>query len=801
MTTDVTAPAGSAPGKEAVQETRQAAAEPGGTDPGKASAAPAEPAASEAVATESADPGAPAPAGNRPTADAANGDGSEERATVGEAAEDRGAAADSGSAADAAAGPCLDGDASEATPSDASAPAAAPPAPAGSAASAAAAPAAPQGSATPAARAPDEQPTQTFAAVGSQAGRTPGAPARPGAAPVGGPWDVAATQVIPVSAATGPARTEQPTDRIVARAAGGVEQPTERIQMPPTGRPPAGAAGRPRRRKRLLIGAAVVGLLAVLYTADVLLSLGSVPRGVKVAGLEVGGLSRADAEQQLRAAIGPRTTQPVTVTAGEVQSEIDPRTAGLKVDWTATLDQAGSQPLNPITRITSFFTTREVGVVNTADERSVTTAMEQLAPLVDTPPTEGNVRFEGTTPIPVEPVDGRKLDVAAAVKVLERDWASGRPVDLPLIPLPAATTVDDVQQAIDTVAVPAVSAPVTITGEGAQATLTPTAIASALSFRADPEGSPKLVPEINIETVTDAVKPQLASTEKPGRDASIDFSSGSPVVVPSQDGRGVDYDATFKDLLTVLTSKNSPRQVTAVYADQPAKLTTDELNKLGIVGEISSFTTGGFAADSGRNIRRAAEQINGTIVKPGETLSLNAVTNPRNRANGYVEAGIIEDGHPARGVGGGVSQVATTLYNAAYFAGMVDVAHKEHSYYISRYPVAREATVFDNVIDLKFRNDGPTGVLIQTIWTPRNLTVKMFGTKRYEVTSTTGPRTNQTPPSTVTIPAGKPCSPSQGAPGFTATDTRTLRNLQTGATRSETRTVKYNPSPIVVCGG
>ncbi|MFC5996046.1 VanW family protein [Pseudonocardia hispaniensis] len=594
---------------------------------------------------------------------------------------------------------------------------------------------------------------------------------------------------------------EQPTERIVARGAGGgMEQPTEQIRVLGPGNPPSPGEGRPRRRKRLLIGAAVVGLLAALYAADVLISLGSVPRGVTVAGLEVGGLSRADAEQTLRAAIEPRTRQPITVVAGDVHSEVDPRTAGLKVDWTATLDQAGSQPLNPITRIISFFTTREVGVVNSADERSVTTAMEQLAPLVDIPPTEGDVRFEGLTPVPVEPANGRQLDVAAAVTALERDWASGRPVELPLISLSPISTVADVQQAIDTVATPAVSASVTIAGEGAQATLTPQVIASALSFRADPAASPKLVPEINIQTVSDALKPQLAATERPGKDASIDLSSGSPVVVPSQDGRGVDYEATLKDLLTVVTSQDGPRSITAVYAEQPAKLTTEQLNNMGIVGEISSFTTGGFAADSGRNIRRAAEQINGTIVKPGETFSLNAATNPRNAANGYVEAGIIEDGHPARGIGGGVSQVATTLYNAAYFAGMVDVAHREHSYYISRYPVAREATVFDDLIDLRFRNDGPTGVLIQTIWTPHSLTVKMFGTKRYEVTSTTGPRTNPTSPNTVTIPAGKPCIPSQGAPGFTATDTRTLRNVQTGETRRETRTVKYNPSPTVVCG-
>ena len=86
------------------------------------------------------------------------------------------------------------------------------------------------------------------------------------------------------------------------------------------------------------------------------------------------------------------------------------------------------------------------------------------------------------------------------------------------------------------------------------------------------------------------------------------------------------------------------------------------------------------------------EQVNGAIVRPGETFSLNGYTGPRTAATGYVDAGIIDHGRPSRGIGGGISQFATTLYNATYFAGMTDVEHKEHSYYISRYPAAREAT-------------------------------------------------------------------------------------------------------------
>jgi vancomycin resistance protein YoaR len=615
--------------------------------------------------------------------------------------------------------------------------------------------------------------------------------------------DATATQVLPSRPAV-PA--ESPTERIrlplpaadPAPAVPGVER-----VPPPVGPPPAAPAPEPapprRARRRLLVVAGVVAALGVAYGADLLFSSGSVPRGTTVAGVSVGGLSLADAEQTLRTQIEPRTTRPVSVTAGEARSELDPRVAGLAVDWSATLDRAGAQPLNPITRITSFFDSREVGVATSTDRAALDAALAQMAPIVNKAPVEGTVKFDGVTPVAVDPVPGQELNASAAADVLERDWANGGSIALPLNTLPALTTPDDVATAIAKVATPAVSAPVTVLGEnGAEGTITPAVIASALSFRADQTG---LVPAINTGAVTDALKPQLAASEKPGRDAKLDFGSGVPVIVPSQDGRGIDYPATLKDLLPVLTGTDK-REITAVYADQPAKLTTDQLKALSINGVIGEFQTGGFAADSGLNIKRAAEQVNGTIVQPGETFSLNALTNPRDAAHGYVEAGIIENGHSARGVGGGVSQVATTLYNAAYFAGMTNVEHKEHSFYISRYPAGREATVFDNIIDLKFRNDNPTAIMIQTTWTPSSLNVKIFGSKIWEVTSASGPRTSPTEPTPITIPAGEQCTPSKGAPGFTITNTRTLKNVQTGAVRTDpTRTVKYNPSPIVICGG
>ncbi len=562
--------------------------------------------------------------------------------------------------------------------------------------------------------------------------------------------------------------------------------------------------------RRLLVPAAVLTLLLLTYLFDLLLTRGDIPRGTVVTGVDIGGLSKTAAAGKLRAAFEPLKDRPVPVRAGNdahpIETNLQPVAAGLRVDYPATLAATGGQPLNPFTRLGSLFSTREREVVAQDDNGALSDALEAVGTLVHRDPTDGGVRFAGTVPTAVRPAPGADLDVPAAVAEVRREWLAGAPIVLPLRPTEPTGKITDatIQQTIDEVAKPAVSGDVRVVGDGRQAFLVASTVATALTFT--PDGAGGLKPVLDLPKVQEVLRPQLASTERPGKDATVELVGDSPEVVSSTDGHGVDYPATLAGLLDVLKHPSvatSPdaRRITAVYADLPAKLTTAQVHALGIKDLVSSFSTSGFAKESGENIKRAAAAINGKIVQPGETFSLNDATVPRDAAQGYIDAGIIQDGHPARGIGGGVSQLATTLYNAAYFAAMTDVAHKEHSYFISRYPPAREATVYEGAIDLKFRNDSPTGILIQTIWTPSSITVKFFGTKHFEVTSTQGDRTNPEDPQTITVPAGQPCNPSEGGPGFTTSDTRTLRNLETGEITSSTRRVKYKPSPKIVCAG
>lgn len=557
------------------------------------------------------------------------------------------------------------------------------------------------------------------------------------------------------------------------------------------------AGGRRTPRRAVLIAAAVLGLLGLVYCVDLAMSSGKIPRGITVAGVPVGGMAPTAAEQQLRDQVQPRLTHPIRLLAGDVKTTIDPQRSGLSVDWAATLKQAGSQPLNPWTRLTSWWRIRPVAVVTIADRPTLTVALKELRTQIDREPIEGTIRFAGTRPVAVEPQSGQHLDVPAAVDRVLALGVRGGTVEVPVSTQPVRTTHDGIQTALRDIVEPAVSGPVTVTGDGHDAVLTPETVATALRFTPDSQGG--LTTTIDNPTVIAALNPQLEPTQRPAKNAQILIQNGAPVVLPSADGRGIDWAGSLLPLLGVLHNSGAQRTLAASYLTLPPTLSTAQANSLGITTALGTFTTGGFAADSGHNIRRVAEQVNGALVRPGETFSLNGYTGPRTAATGYVDAGIIDHGRPARGIGGGISQFATTLYNASYFSGMTDIEHKEHSYYISRYPAAREATVFEGAIDVKFRDDATTGILIQTAWTPSEVTVTLWGTKHVDVESITGPRTDFTEPKTETI-HGQPCVATSGARGFTVTDTRVIRDARTHAEVSRhTRKVRYDPVPHVIC--
>ena len=175
------------------------------------------------------------------------------------------------------------------------------------------------------------------------------------------------------------------------------------------------------------------------------------------------------------------------------------------------------------------------------------------------------------------------------------------------------------------------------------------------------------------------------------------------------------------------------------------------------------------------NLVTASNTINGTLLKPGETFSLNGILGERTEAKGYREGYVIESGRLVKGVGGGISQVSTVVYNLAWFAGATLVEHTPHTFYISRYPEGREATVYWPTVDNKFTNSTPHGMLIQTWVADSQVHGRVWSTKVYDVEALKGPRTNVRPARPSSTTRSPACPQPEMVPGFDVTVTRVIK--------------------------
>lgn len=150
--------------------------------------------------------------------------------------------------------------------------------------------------------------------------------------------------------------------------------------------------------------------------------------------------------------------------------------------------------------------------------------------------------------------------------------------------------------------------------------------------------------------------------------------------------------------------------------------------------KVGEFTTRhGCCEARVTNIHRIADIVRGAYLLPGDTISLNEYVGPRTRAKGFVAAGAIRYGRLNPEVGGGVSQFATTIFNAAYFAGLELLEYRSHSLYFDRYPFGREATISNPQPDLVFGNTTDYPILIWTSYTETSITVTMWSTKHIGV--------------------------------------------------------------------
>lgn len=550
------------------------------------------------------------------------------------------------------------------------------------------------------------------------------------------------------------------------------------------------------KRVGLAIGLFLLLLLG-LYGVDTALAQGTVPRGTTVGGVTIGGMKPAAAREKLDSAFAYR---PVTVKGNDMLATIDPEAAGLAPDWDATIAAAGTPSLNPITKVTSFFTTTEVPIQSEVDRPRFNPAMEKVAGELTRQPADGGLELVDGKPHRIAPVVGQNVAPSTVGDAVVSGWLNPDGVDVDVTEVPPAIGDDEIDAAEKGPAKNALAGDIVAHGTDKVDGIIPTArMGEIVTFvpRVGDSAHAALEAEVNVDRAREILFENLQTTEVSMKNATITLTGGGRSVTPHTDGTVVDWEKTL-DTFPDRVTGTAPKTFDVAYKPEPATFTTEAANAATFNDVVGSFTTGGFSGPSGTNIALVARTVNGAIVAPGETFSLNGYTGPRGTAQGYVSSGVILNGHADTAVGGGISQFATTLYNASYFSGMTDIAHTPHSYYISRYPAGREATVYEGAIDLVFRNDTPDPVLIEAGVSGGEVTVTFKGTKSRNVQSISGGKWAYTQPQPMSV-SGSSCSPSSGAPGFTTSDTRIITDLAGNEIGRDSTTTVYDPVPIVRC--
>ena len=544
------------------------------------------------------------------------------------------------------------------------------------------------------------------------------------------------------------------------------------------------AASAPRS---VLIGlgalATVVAAVALLTFVERRIYAGRVLPGVEVDGVSSSGRHEGYVYDKLTRLGAKLAAAPVRVRIGDRVLSADPSLLDLDVDARATAQEAFEQGRHGSWLSQLAGTARRwvrpdhIQLHVVYDDDRLEGMLDGWSAQTGDAAIEGGLRFEGSRVVPIEPKSGTGILRAQARAALVRMLASA---DRPVLTLPVGT----IHPQLDSGAVTAAATrartllrgDVTLLTGKASVRVSPSQLASAMGTEV---AGNTLDVTVDPDRLHAALAGSLAPLEQPPVDATFAVTEQNTVnVIPSQDGRAIDMPAVARAIL------RGERRINAPLRDAAPKHDTAWAKSLGIVRQVSSFTTE-YPAGQTRvvNIHRGADLLNNTVVEPGRIFSLNDTIGPRTQARGFVTAPVFAQGEFFDDFGGGVSQLATTVYNAAFFGGYQDITHQPHTIYISRYPAGREATVNYGAIDLQFRDDSPHGVLIRTYYSDTSVTVAFYGntegrTVREENRTTTNPV--PVTDKLVSCPASKTIDPYDVCAGLAAGEQERVSNGDAG---------------------
>ena len=569
---------------------------------------------------------------------------------------------------------------------------------------------------------------------------------------------------------------------------------------------------RARRRARpttaIIVGVVVaVAALAVLVGLAFAGSRSELASGTEVAGVDVGGLTKREAIAKLETLYAQRSDDPVEFVAATTTHEFAANQLGIQPDWRAAVAAAGRAgdgfgPVRGFRRIRARVFGAEVLPQLAVSNAALEYALDQIAADVNRRPKNAALVRRGLRIQVVPEQNGSRLDRDAAAELVvrtlgqveRRPGAMALPVKVTAAPVSAAMLAGTAARARV-----ALSSPVVVKSGQRSFRLPRWRVAELLALPNG--GATKLV--IGGAAADAYFRTLSENIGRPARDAAFAVYGESVQVVPARDGLELNVPQAARAILRAATRPtNRVAQLTVARA-LPERTTAEAL-AMGIDTRMASYKTY-YSGTSDRitNLQLGVRALDGTLVAPGGTFSLNEAIGERTVERGFRPAPVIIGNEYAEEIGGGTSQVATTAFNAAWEAGLRITERNPHSLYISRYELGRDATVYWPSLDLKFANDTDSWVLVRGFAEGDGISIAIFGgeSRRVESSSTPLVVTGAVPVERVddpTLAKGKTVVEEEGSSPTRTSATRKVYSADGELLHSETWTTSYKGEERVV---
>ena len=475
----------------------------------------------------------------------------------------------------------------------------------------------------------------------------------------------------------------------------------------------------PRPVRWGLLAAAVLVVVSMVVDASVYAN--KVHAGVTIAGQSVSGLSREEATVAVTQALEGTASRKATLVSGDRTWEVTPASVGLQTDVEAAVSAAldatrdGNVFVDQAHKLTLYFEGTDIPLTGVCDEAKLSAVIEDVADDLDKPAVDAGIAIEaGGVVREIEAQEGLTVDREALRQEITEALCDLAPAEISvpiIVDKPEVRNEDNAKAVAQTRTM--VSAPLTLTSLDQAWTFSAAQVARFIDFKTEAvDGVSTLVPYISAEKMgptLQGVSKQMSSTPL---DARIEGDDQKAWVVPSTPGRALKSEETAA-ALNEAALKTTGRTAEAVVQTTEPEFTTEEAESMGIKDLLSVRTTA-FTGTKNRqnNVRVATAAINkggANFLAPGEEFSFLKLVGDRTAEQGYKEApGIQANGSLEGELGGGICQVATTVFNTAFFAGLKVTERRNHTIYISHYPEGRDAAVTTDsagIVDLKFVND------------------------------------------------------------------------------------------------